>query len=150
MTYMDTHRLVLTYMDTQRLVLTYMDTHSLKKRRMVCDFVGRQKKQKRASKDSYATKVFLFLINHWTKHNSALAYCHYIDLTYILSALSLTVAILLGSQLMYGVISYCCSLLDVTIGNFRLQRYISKFDKVNYKSNTLKFFVVFFFTCSVT
>ena len=64
MTYMDTHRLVLTYMDTHRLVLTYMDTHSLKKRRMVCDFVGRQKKQKRASKDSYATKVFLFLINH--------------------------------------------------------------------------------------
>ena len=43
----------------------------------------------------------------------------------------------------YGVISCCCSLLHVTIGNFRLQRYISKFDKVNYTSNTLKFLVVF-------
>ena len=49
----------------------------------------------------------------------------------------------------FGVILYCCSLLDVTIGNFRLQRYISNFDKVNYTSNTLKFFVVVF-TCSVT
>ena len=45
----------------------------------------------------------------------------------------------------YGVISYCCSLLNVTIGNFRPQRYISKFDKVNYTSNTLKFWVVVFY-----
>jgi len=32
-----------------------------------------------------------------------------------------------------------------TLGNFRLQGYISKFDTVNYTNNTLKKIVVFFY-----